>query len=249
MLLAGFAAQNASAAFVWDLRATALNGVPLDASQAKAIPTVVAGDVLTIGLWAMITGSSAAAEGFQSGLGKTITTHFGGAGGNQGAPAYESNVIPPGGPLPTIQDLNADGFMDLGTTAATTSSTAGLWFPRTPAAPGFEIAGTAIPNGTEFKLFHFTYTVINPGTPGAGGATIQFLQQTTTIINSAAFSLDGSATATVSKSLGTSTNPVGQGPTLGLPVSVGVPEPSAFGMVALGAMSLLGFRRLGTRRS
>lgn len=244
VVIGGFAIQNASAAFIWDLRATHKNGVPLDPTQAKAIPTVLAGDTLEIGLWAVISGLTAAPEGFQSGIGKTISTHFGGAGGNQGSPVYEPLFVPPSNTLPTRQDLNGDGFFDLGITNTTVNNISGSWFPRTPTSPLFETAGTPVPNGTEFKLFHFTYTVINPGVDG--GVTLEFRQQLTTIINSAAFSVDGSGLI-ASKNIGQPAT--ANATTYGLPITVGVPEPTAFGMVVVGAMSLLGFRRLGVRRS
>lgn len=245
LVLAGFAVQNASASFIWDLRATALNGTALTVGESKAV-NVRAGDVITLDMFAMITGTTAALEGFQSGLGKTITTSAG-VTGNQGGAALDPFFVNTTNALPTNIDLNGDGFMDYGTTATTTTSTVGDWFPRTSLSPGFQTNGVAITNGQEFRLFTFTYTVI--AAPTGLTASIQFTQQTTTIINSAAFSVDGSVAIT-SKSLG---NPVGANATLlGAPVvftGAAIPEPSAFGMLALGALGLVGFRRMGFRRS
>ena len=247
LLFAGFIAQNASAGFVWDLRATKINNNPLSGSDTTKTVGVQAGDVITLDMFAMITGSTAALEGFQSGLGKTITTSAG-VTGNQGGAALDALFVNPSAALPTLQDLNGDGFLDYGVTAATTTSTTGGWFPRTSLSPGFQTNGVAITNGQEFHLFSFTYTVL--AAPVATTASIQFTQQTTTIINSAAFSVDGSALI-ASKGIG---QPVGPNATiLGAPVVltgiVNVPEPSAFGMLALGALGLVGFRRMGLRRT
>ncbi len=240
LILAGFAIQNASAGFVWDLRATQKNGAALNGPDTGKAISVQVGDVITLDMYAMITGTTAALEGFQSGLGKTISTNVG-VTGDQGGATMDPLYVNPTAALPTRQDLNGDGFMDYGVAAASTSSTTGDWFPRTSLSPGFQTGGVAITNGQEFHLFSFTYTVISAAQ--AGTASIQFTQQTTTIINSAAFSVDASTVIT-SKSLGTST-PAGNGPILGAPVVLtgAVPEPSAFAMLALGALGIVGFRR------
>ena len=244
LALAGFAIQNASASFVWDLRVTARNGVALSGADTTKAVSVVAGDVLTIDMFAMVSGSNLLIdEGFQSGLGKIIGTGNGVAG-NLGAPVLSTNFA--AGAIGTVQDLNADGFMDIGSTAATTSSTVGNMFPRFTTNGAFDQTGTGINGGLgkEFDLFHFTYTVVNAA---SGTASIQWTQQLTTIINSATFLVDnGNVT---SKNIGqpVTTNAT----TLGAPIvlTASVPEPSAFGMLALGALGLVGFRRMGFRRS
>jgi hypothetical protein len=231
--------QTASAGFVWDLRATAKNGNPLSGGDSSKVVSALPGDVITLTLFAQVTGTGAGVEAFQSGLGKTITTHSGGSTGNQGAPAFAGTFT--GGSLGTVQDLNGDGFTDIGSTATTTSTTAGNWFPRYVTNGAFETNGIAITDGQEFALFTFTYTAITT----TGTASVQWTQQLTTVINSATFQVDG-ATVT-SKNIGL---PAGaNATTVGSPVVIGVPEPTAFGMVALGALSLVGFRRFGVRRS
>ena len=243
LALAGFAIQNATASFVWDLRVTARNGVALNGADTAKAVSVVAGDVLTIDMFAMVTGLNVSVdEGFQSGLGKIIGTGNGVAG-NLGAPVLSTNFA--AGAIGTVQDLNADGFMDIGSTAVTTTSTVGNMFPRFITNAQFDQTGNSINGslGKEFDLFHFTYTVVNAA---SGTASIQWTQQLTTIINSAIFLVDnGNVT---SKNIGTpvSTNAT----TLGAPIVLtAVPEPSAFGMLALGALGLVGFRRMGLRRS
>lgn len=246
LVLAGFAVQNATAAFVWDLRATSKNGIAVTAAESKAV-NVQVGDVLQFDMFAMVTGLNTNLptpdEGFQSGLGKVIATGNGVAG-NMSAPVLSSNFT--AGSVGTVQDLNSDGFADIGSTAATTSSTVGNMFPRFTTNGAFDLTGTPINAGLgkEFNLFHFTYTVVNAA---AGTASIQFTQQLTTVINSATFQVDG--VTVTSKNIGL---PVGTNATTnGAPVilSVVVPEPSAFGMLALGALGLVGFRRIGLRRT
>ena len=233
------ASQSAFSALTWDLRVTHKNSIAVGGGEDKAIGAAP-GDILEVAMFARVTGAGAALEGMQSALGKTIATHTGGFGGNQGTPVLESLFVNTTGALPTAQDLNSDGFIDLGNSAASVStSTAQNWFARSSLSPGFQTSGTAIPDGTEFKLFHFNYTVA----PGAitGFASLQWTQQVTSTINSASYSQDAGSVIN-SKSLGNN------GTILGAPIIISaVPEPSAFGMVLIGALGLVGFRRLGFR--
>jgi PEP-CTERM motif len=238
--------QFASAGLVWDLRVTAKNSAPVQVENLKAISGTT-GDVFQISMFAMVTGTGAGIEGMQSGLGKTITTHSNGFGGNQSAAALDTLFVNTTAALPTAQDLNADGFADYGSTTFTaTNSTAGNWFPRTSLSPGFQTNGVAIPNGTEFKLFQFNYTVSAGLT---GFASIQWTQQVAGTINSAAYQLDGGL-ATTSKLIN---SPVGAtGTSLGSPVvisALAVPEPTSFAMLMMGSLGLVGFRRPSFRRS
>jgi hypothetical protein len=91
----------------------------------------------------------------------------------------------------------------------------------------------------EFALFSFTYTAL---TTGSGSASIQWTQQPTAIINSGTYQVDGLLTA--SKDIGLPAG--GKETSVGAPVVI-VPEPSAVGMALLGALSLIGFRRFGSR--
>jgi hypothetical protein len=143
-------------------------------------------------------------------LGKTIGTFQNGFSGNMSLPPspYNPEFLPPGGPLPTVQDLNADGFMDIGSTSAITTLTVGNWFPRFTGTPAFKTDGTPISNGEEVALFHFNFNVLDIGAGGRGRASIDWVQQTTTIINSATYLVDG--VSYTSKSIGTST-PTGSG--------------------------------------
>jgi hypothetical protein len=153
------------------------------------------------------------------------------------------NFAPLGSQVGTIQDLNGDGFMDIGSTAATVStSVADNWFPRYFNTPDFATEGTPIENGTEFALFSFTYTAL---TTASGSASIQWTQQHIVgLINSAIYEVDG--VVITSKDIG---SPVGAtGTSVGAPVVI-VPEPSAVGMALLGALSMGGFRRFGSRRT
>ncbi len=247
LLVSGFVSQNATAAgLVFDLRATNKNGVALSAAEAKSL-TAAPGDNIEIGMWAIVTGAAGNAlpEGMQSALGKTISTHSGGFGGNQNTAVLEPLFVNTTLALPTALDLNADTFLDFGSaTFGTTNSTAGDWFARSSLSPGFQTVGTAVPDGTEFKLFHFTYTVAAGAVTGF--ASIQWTQQVTGTINSAAYSMDGSTTATTSKGIGLGGTSLGSAVVISAAV---VPEPSAFGMLALGALGLVGFRRMGLRRT
>lgn len=240
VLISGIASQMVSAAVIFDLRATGKNALPLSGGDTAKAISALAGDQIELTLFVQVTGVAAGAEGYQSALGKTIATHTGGGGGNQSAPVLLGNFT--GGSVGTVQDLNADGFADIGSPLATTSSTAGNMFPRFTTNGAFDLTGTPITDGKEFALFKLTYTVVNPG----GAASIQFTQQLTTVINSSTAQVDGNSV--LSKNLGL---PAGaNASSLAAPVVItAVPEPSAFGMVLIGALGLVGFRRLGFRRS
>jgi len=235
---------TSNAAVTFDLRATAKNAIPITGGNTTKSVAITSGDVVELTMFVMVTGTGAGVEGFQSALGKTITTHAGGATGNQSnsLTTYLGNFA---GTAPTAQDLNADGFTDLGSTATTTSSTAGNFFPRFTTNGAFDLTGTTITDGKEFALFKFNYTAVNFA---AGTASIQYTQQTTTVINSSTAQVDGASI--LSKAIGT---PSGANATvLGAPVvlsALSVPEPTSFAMLMMGSLGLVGFRRPSFRRS
>ncbi len=98
-----------------------------------------------------------------------------------------------------------------------------------------------IPNGIEFRIATYNFTVVN----GLSGQTtgINFAVPSVGSLNNAArasYFQDGVA----------KTGTAGAGTiSVGAPVILTVvPEPSAFGMVILGAFGLVGFRRVGLQR-
>jgi PEP-CTERM motif len=234
---------TSNAAVTFDLRATAKNALPIVGENTTKAVAITSGDVIELTMFVMVTGTGAGVEGFQSAIGKTITTHQNGASGNQGGAALLGSFT--AGALPTNIDLNGDGFLDLGSTAATTTSGAGDFIPRFTTAGAFDETGTTITNGKEFALFKFTYTAVNFA---AGTASIQYTQQLTTVINSSTAKIDG--VSVLSKNIGL---PSGANATaLGAPVvlsALAVPEPTSFAMLMMGSLGLVGFRRPSFRRS
>ena len=241
-LITTASSQLSSAAVIFDLRATGKNALPLSGGDSAKAIAALPGDQIELTLFVKVTGTAVGVEGYQSAMGKTIATHSGGAGGNQSAPTLLGNFT--GGSVGTIQDLNGDTFADIGSTLSTTSSTANSWFPRFTTNGAFDETGVSITNGKEFALFKFTYTAVNFA---SGTASIQFTQQLTTVINSSTAKVDG--VSILSKNLGLPSGVNATSLAAAVIITAAVPEPSAFGMVLVGALGLVGFRRLGFRRT
>ena len=142
------------------------------------------------------------------------------------------------------RDLNGDGFTDIG---GTTSNSAGNGFIAANASVVQNSASGLTPvtnfnllaNGVEFRLARYTFTITG-GLSGSTGVNVAVPLFSAAINASrASWTRDG----TVGQ------NGVAANLAVGSPVLISVPEPSAFGMVLVGIVGLLGFRRLGLRNA
>jgi hypothetical protein len=245
--------STTNASLTYDLRATAKNGSPLDISQAKSVQGLVPGDTVTFTIYAQVTGAAAGAEGFQTGFFSLLAPTAGGVLGNWDTgivlPAFATGAFNGGTPT----DTNADGLMDrLGGQRTTTAQSTAPFdiIVRAGSLPTY--TGTPILNGQEFTLATATFHV-------TGGASSLFSIAASSIVGgigdarfSSFWSEDAATTSDAANKKGGSsvaannTGTLNTGPGVLL---VSVPEPSAFGMVVLGAMGLVGFRRFGLRRA
>ena len=263
-------AQSASAVLTWDLRAATVNGVA-NSGGAKSV-TVPGGAVdVTFELWAVVTGADAVTnETLTSGQG-TIMSSPGvyTPGGVTVDPAVSGNaalaqVLNPGGVLRgdlsnlmvtpwltattakngTSTDLDGDGDLDVGTT---TNGASVNYFQAN--AGGAQSTGNAgdfntIPGaggGREWKISIVTFHIANALAGQTTGVNFVVPLFTAALTNNAraSFVTDGTTRTGVSANLAVAA-PV---------VLTVVPEPTAFGMVLLGSLGLVGFRRLGLRKA
>ncbi len=237
--IAGIAAQQASATLTLDLRAISVNGIPT--LNPKSV-TVAPNDLVTFQLFAVVTGPTEAAglEGFQIAVGSILSnTSLTGGKGNVETRQFDGVFGAAGATLGTIVDLDADGDLDIGDNATAAAVAANVSL-RSAAMTTGNATGLG---ASEFDLYQFTFRVTSPGADNQisvnwrktdfTGLTTEYIWQENGVLTNSR-GVNGGTVALVG---------------VGLPVLVAVPEPSAFGMVLLGAMGLVGFRRMGLRRS
>lgn len=145
------------------------------------------------------------------------------------------------------RDLNGDGFTDIG---GTTSSTNGNGFINANAGATQNSASGLTPvtnfnllaNGVEFRIAQYNFTIAN-AVAGTSTGVNYGVQLFGSLANNAraSWTRDGTVGQT-----GISANLAVAGV---VNITAAVPEPSAFGMLALGALGLVGFRRMGLRRT
>lgn len=258
--LLGFAATEASALLSYDLRASAVTGSVV-LNGPKSFGSVSAGDSVTFDIYAIVTGGDTILnnDGYQFSFFNIVTDATAGVTGVLTGldgtalaptgmtlnPLFNVGAVARGTPSLTVSGSVADGIGDIGGSA---TNSAGGWIkPRTTAldtAAGTPITDPAITGGNypasggleyfmgQVKLL-ITGAVPNnrvgvkfvlPAAP-LGISAIGSWREDTVVRSTAAF--QNSSPAAI--------NPV--------------PEPSAFGMVILGAMGICGMRRIGVRRS
>ena len=261
--VSGFATHQALAvgSLIYDLRAASVVGVG-HVQDNKTVTGLVIGDVVTLNLFVAVVGADAistneryafgffgvnsnnGANGVLGNLGSTFDV----AGNATSGVAFNTNFNGASGRGTFGANTSGDTGQDIGP-VATNSSATNYANPFTSAA----FAGTA-------------GALSNAGTPLTGIAGVgQEFALGTVQFRVTALSLAGQNTLvnfTLPASLGLAVKANWQidvatgAQTLqgvkGSDVSLGalaVPEPSAFGMLALGALGLVGFRRMGLRRT
>jgi hypothetical protein len=246
--------MSASAAITFELRATAINAVAIPGGTNNIDPSGLAvNDVITIDLYVHVTGVNAGAEGFQLAVMTMNATET--AGGVRGdlatAPIGISTIPDPTvptswttkqqleaafatgnvghiAPETAVIDVGATGFKNrIGPLSQTNGNNSSNIFVR---------AG-AIVAGSDFHLYTTSYRVMSVGSSIVNSINMSI--PTFTIVNTLQYQVDGAA-VNVKNSTGVVFTPL---------TFAAVPEPSAFGMVLVGALGLVGFRRLGFRRT
>ena len=247
------------ATLTYDLRVTALNGVSVPPALAKNI-TVNLNDDVTFTIYAQVTGTAGdpLLEGVQSAFFSLVSDPTSATKGNF-APATINPAFPSGGSKAgTPKDTNLDGFFDrlgVGTTASAQNTAASSDIAAIKdVSPNY--AGTPILDGQEFALATTVFHVAQMGsnlsvtvvpsifTSGIGAARFSQIWGENAANNTSAQNRQTGFNNLTNTAPNTGSASPGTGVTL-----IAVPEPAAFGMVILGAMGLVGFRRLGVRRA
>jgi len=231
--------NHSFAALTFDLRAATIThngGGAVPVGDAKNV-NVEALDLITLELYAQVTGVGGGTEGYQTMLtGGVVATANGPIGGAFESPsiatAFNGTSAAPG----TLQDLNADSRIDLGS-----NNTSFVQGQHVTAAANAMVIGNST-GVSEFKLFTVSYRVASSPVPTSSIALSFRMINVGGLGNELVWSEDGVTKSLKDPNTGFSTS----GYTVTL---TAVPEPSAFGMVLVGALGLVGFRRLGFRRS
>jgi hypothetical protein len=258
--------HQASAILTFDLRVASITpGMGLVSGPKNVNPGAIGADI-TVELWAVVTGADA------NNTNETLTSVLGsitsGPGPNANPGNLDSGVagnsalgLLPNeirGNLTNVVlarwratgttsdglniDLDGDGDLDAGNNnlAGTTSFiVANGGGQQTGGTDGVDFNQLA--NGREWKITIATFHVQDILTPSAQVGLNWVAPRFTSALNENArgsFLTDGVTRTGADAQIA-----------VGAPVLVQVPEPTAFGMVLLGAMGLIGFRRLGVRKS
>ena len=257
ILSVGAAYQASAGSFTYDLRASSITGLG-QISDRKTVTGVVIGDIITFDLVAVIQGNDNidTNDGFQfayfgiytsnavNAVGGALGSSFTGNAATSGFVGAAAFAGPNQGGLFNT-DVNADGAPDIGpaltsTTAASYAKTraAAMIYSGDPISFGFGI-GAGVGREYKFGTIQFKVTalnnlvnstVINIGGPAGLGVTPKTAWQ----FDNASGSL---STQGIVNATGVSIN------------AITIPEPSAFGMLAIGALGLVGFRRMSLRRT
>lgn len=257
VLAALWSQQSQAVQLTFDLRATSTTGGTID--SGKTVNGAANGTVITVQLFAIINGLDATQlnDGILSGGGSFLslgslagttgtwlafdgTATYGTAVNTDAAPAFRGALSQNGSLAAT--DTTFGGFelgRDNAAVDAATPSPNPYFKYVSNAVPTATFGTQAIAGTTEFLLGTKTFRI---DTAVTSSISLQFAGRNTTALSKEIkFTLDG-----VAKTFnGTDAN-IGYGTAITI---AAVPEPSAFGMLALGALGLVGFRRMGLRRT
>ena len=265
-------AATGSANLTIDLRASQVSGVLNSISGGGKTVTIdpVNGGNITLQIWAQVTNAAPVAGaqfGIQSVGGSIVSTS---SSSNAGTGTMQPAIL--GAPFNiasqtgTVQELSTtpDGVVDLGQVAsAVTPTTSAIFLAKDGSSGGAQNAGAglffasnlapagatfqAVTNGFEFLMGTATLSLSSFSLVPGASVSVNWVFPAN---YSALISKKGIAAWTQGDNLTLQGNSLLKFVGSSVNIStLAVPEPSAFGMLALGALGLVGFRRMGLRRT
>jgi len=227
------AAQPASAGLMVDLRAASINGQSLPAGSTEHSVHVLAGDEVSINIFAVVTGTNDLNdEGFRSVHGAFHST-TGGLLGNLTGSAVIVPFNQAGSQNGSSVDFDGDGDLDIGTTPIGGTATT-FWIPSSAATfqtDGSVVAG-AQPAAEEFSVGSVTFTALTDD----GETFINFFNRRTSS-GSDSIAFGSWQEDELSK------NPVTSAVTANGITIVGIPEPTGLTFAALGTLGFVARRQ------
>jgi len=228
-------------------------GVVISDGGHTVVPAA-GGDVIVLQLFAVIENldGNHANDGFLQTFGSFLAT--GGLAGSMrgdtvGSPVSQKNNIPGvafgfGSQSGYAGDLNSDAALDVGNITITGGSPVPApWFIAVGGsnAPATVFGTGAGAGNTEFLIGELTFTLGVNADPLTTGAAVNFRPRewASGARNYAKFTSDGVSHQYTYENVNLA---------VGADVIIGVPEPSAIGMLLLGSLGLVGFRRSAFRR-
>jgi hypothetical protein len=218
---------SAHAGLMMDLRAVALNGVPMAPTKQVLVGP---GDVLTLDLFAVITGTNGlndeATQNMHGSL-RSSGTLLGNLSGGRVAPFNAA-----GSQDGSQQDIDGDTDLDIGAPAGAPSAGDGYFIARSDVLTD---GVTISPNTEEVRVGTFNWTV----TGTSGDYFLNFVRRT----NASGGNI---STAAVWREDGLAKNPTLSPYTVGAPVVM--PEPAGVAVAAIASLGLLARRRGTTQK-
>lgn len=206
----------------------------------KELVGLTVGQVIDLELFAVVTGAAndSDPEGFQYGYVSVLSGNGGNIRGN--LVATLTTVFAASGSQPgKHQDLDGDGDFDLGSSGTTADSNFLL-----AKASSMRTAGTAVPDGREFKLADLTFrvtSILNADDPSGLALNVFVPNFSSPDVPEAKWQEDGVVSSASGLTPG-GTFP-NSFPAVGAPVYLyAVPEPAPAGLLAIGLLSAA-FRR------
>ena len=247
--------QSQALQITYDLRINAAQspGLVIDPLDSKHIVSYGGpGSVIAFDLFLQLNGAdnNSANDGLLQAYGSFVSTGslLGTFRGDQGTTATQlSNVDPFKGGISQSgfqADLDGDTDLDVGQLATTGPASGTPWFIAIGNGNAVQFPVSGAGNATEFLIGRTTFT-LGANALSSQSAAFKFVPRIKTDGLAAQktlhkFTLDGAAFSIT-----------GDNSQLAVGRDVGpmIPEPATFGMVFLGAMYLVGFRRLGLKRA
>jgi len=236
--LVGVAASQADASLVIDIRATAVNGLPLNAESTAKSVIVLPGDVVTFGVFAQATGQNGTNDEQMQGVTGVFQSSSGGLLGDL-VSHTTAGFSALGSQQGSQVDIDSDGDLDIGIGPNTPTTNSNTVFQARSAA--LDPNGAPLsPNSEEWEIGSLTFAV-KAGSEGESNINF-FVRRNPNGTNNLSYGTwqEDGTTAPPGNKNPTNSTVTGSGAV----VSVGaVPEPTGLALAGIAGFGLLARRR------